>query len=142
MAEFMEEIEERASVCALGIKEENVGVSLPYANESLLQEFSVVIPDELPVDMQPLIPELPTPQLPIPTPNHLSSPSSSDVVEIRGQSVSPPLVIYISSDSEVDEEESEEEEDLEQAAPEKDESSLGPSHRSGPSRHVKSDKDD
>ncbi|KAB2617305.1 hypothetical protein D8674_013174 [Pyrus ussuriensis x Pyrus communis] len=85
---------------------------------------------------QPPIPELPTPQLPIPTPNHPSSPSSSDVVEIRTQSVSPPLVIYISSDSEVDEE-SEEEEDLEEADPEKEESSLGPSQRSGPSGHVK-----
>ncbi|KAM1530118.1 hypothetical protein ACFX1Z_019255 [Malus domestica] len=116
-------------------------MSIPKINLILIPQSS--IPKiNLILIQQPLIPELPTPQLPIPTPNHLSSPSSSDVVEIRGQSVSPPLVIYISSDSEVDEEESEEEEDLEQAAPEKDESSLGPSHRSGPSRHVKSDKHD
>ncbi|XP_068312511.1 transposon Ty3-I Gag-Pol polyprotein [Pyrus communis] len=54
MAEFMEEIENGASVYALVIKEENVRISLPPEIVSLLQDFSDVIPDELPAGLPPM----------------------------------------------------------------------------------------
>ncbi|KAM1244297.1 hypothetical protein ACFX1S_035999 [Malus domestica] len=54
MAEFMEAIKGETHVYALVIKEQNLGGNIPLSVKPLMQEFSDVIPEELPFGLPPM----------------------------------------------------------------------------------------
>lgn len=54
MAEFMEEIQEETYVYALVVQEQNVGSLIPQQLDPLMEEFSDVIPEELPRGLPPM----------------------------------------------------------------------------------------